>query len=133
MQALELLYTPTVSKTLSILSPIPKHLSPSSLSPPFLRSLSLSLPKPRLLSHCASRFPNTNQQAEEAFDKGELEDVGNEEADESDGEDLSAIDVDALEEEARDAAREYSSSLSRELIIGESGFSIPCVRFDLCV
>jgi len=129
MQALELLYTPTLSKTLSILSPIPKPLSPSFLSPPFLRSLSLSLslPKPRLLSQCVSRFPNTSQQAEKAFDKDELEEVGDEEADESDGDDFSAIDVDALEEEARDAAREYSSLLSRELRIGESGFSIPCV------
>jgi hypothetical protein len=127
MQALELLYTPTLSKTLSILSPIPKPLSTSFLSPPFLRSLSLSLPKPRLLSQCVSRFPNTSQQAEKAFDKDELEEVGDEEADESDGDDFSAIDVDALEEEARDAAREYSSSLSRELRIGESGFSIPCV------
>ncbi|XP_062171688.1 uncharacterized protein LOC133877417 isoform X2 [Alnus glutinosa] len=117
MQALELLYTPTLSKTLSILSPIPKPLSPSFLSPPFLRSLSLSLPKPRLLSHCVSRFPNSSQQAEKAFDKDELEEVGDEEADESDGDDFSAIDVDALEEEARDAAREYSSSLSRELRI----------------
>ncbi|KAE8037145.1 hypothetical protein FH972_009764 [Carpinus fangiana] len=117
MQALELLYTSTASKTLSILSPIPKLLSPSSLSPPFLRFLSLSRPKPRLLSHCVSPFPNTNKQAEEAFDKDDLEELGDEEPEESEGEDLSAIDVHALEEEARDAAREYSSSLSRELII----------------
>jgi hypothetical protein len=127
MQALELLHTSTASKTLSILSPIPKLLSPSSLCPPFLCSLSLSRPKPRLLSHCVSPFPNTNKQAEEAFDKDDLEELGEEEAEESEGEDLSAIDVHALEEEARDAAREYSSSLSRELIIGEPGFSILCV------
>jgi hypothetical protein len=48
-------------------------------------------------------------------------------AEEFEAENFTVINFHALEEEARDKAREYSSSLSRELRIGEPGFSIPCV------
>ena len=99
----------TLSKTLSLLSPIPIPKPPSLFSPIHL-SLSLSLPK-RSLPHHISRFSSTNQQQPKQNQNQ------NQDEEESDGED---IDVAALEEEARNAAREYSTSLSRQLTIGES-------------
>lgn len=100
----------TLSKTLSLLSPIPIPKPPSLFSPIHL-SLSLSLSK-RSLPHHISRFSSTNQQQQQPPKQNQ-----NQDEEESDGED---IDVAALEEEARNAAREYSTSLSRQLTIGES-------------
>ncbi|XP_035541382.1 uncharacterized protein LOC108998714 [Juglans regia] len=130
MVALELFHSSTLSKTLSLLSPLafPKTPLPPSLFPPTLRSLSLSplppsLPKRSFLPHCLSRFPHANQQQEEQvkeeLEEEELEEFGEdeEEGDESKGQDFSDVDVDALEEEARYAFLQYSSSLSRELRI----------------
>ncbi|XP_018830944.1 GTPase Der isoform X1 [Juglans regia] len=130
MVALELFHSSTLSKTLSLLSPLafPKPPLPPSLFPPTLRSLSLSplalsLPKRSFLPHCLSRFPHANQQQEEQvkeeLEEEELEEFGEdeEEGDESKGQDFSDVDVDALEEEARYAFLQYSSSLSRELRI----------------
>ena len=115
----------TLSKTLSLLSPIPIPKPPSLFSPIHL-SLSLSLSK-RSLPHHISRFSNTNQQQQPPKQNQNQ----NQDGEESDGED---IDVAALEEEARNAAREYSSSLSRQLTIGgsfdfEFEFSFP---FNFC-
>ena len=102
----------TLSKTLSLLSPIPIPKPPSLFSPIHL-SLSLSLSK-RSLPHHISRFSGTNQQQQQPPKQNQNQ---NQDEEESDGED---IDVAALEEEARNAAREYSTSLSRQLTIGES-------------
>lgn len=114
--------TTTLSKTLSLLSPIPIPIPkpPSRFSPIHL-SLSLSLSKRSLLHHI-SRFSSTNQQQPPPKQNQSQDE------EESDAED---IDVAALEEEARNAAREYSSSLSRHLTIGESFefFSFP---FNFC-
>ncbi|XP_040992488.1 GTPase Der isoform X2 [Juglans microcarpa x Juglans regia] len=130
MVALELFHSSALSKTLSLLSPLafPKSPLPPSLFPPTLRSLSLSplafsLPKRSFLPHCLSRSPHANQQQEEQgkeeLEEEELEEFGEdeEEGDESKGEDFSDVDVDALEEEARYAFLQYSSSLSNELRI----------------
>ncbi|KAK4564237.1 hypothetical protein RGQ29_006352 [Quercus rubra] len=99
----------TLSKTLSLLSPIPIPKPPSLFSPIHL-SLSLSLSK-RSLPHHISRFSGTNQQQQQPPKQNQNQ---NQDEEESDGED---IDVAALEEEARNAAREYSTSLSRQLTI----------------
>lgn len=135
MQALEL-FQSTFPRTICFRSPIPKPSyspSASSLFPAILRSfsLSLSLPKGFLLPHCSSRSPNAKrqqgEQGGEQFEEEEHHEFGEEEGIESDGEDYSAVDLDALEEEARDAVREYSSTLSRELRIGKPKFSVFCV------
>lgn len=118
--------TTTLSKTLSLLSPIPIPIpKPPSLFSPIHLSLSLSLSK-RSLPHHISRFSSTNQQQQQQPPEQNQNQSQDEE--ESDAED---IDVAALEEEARNAAREYSSSLSRHLTIGESFefFSFP---FNFC-
>ncbi|KAG6632468.1 GTPase Der isoform X1 [Carya illinoinensis] len=130
MEALELFHSSTLFKTLSLLSPLafPKPPLPPSLFPPTLRSLSLSpralsLPKRYFLPHCLSRSPHANLQQEEQgkveLEEEELEEFveDEEEGDESKGEDFSDVDVDALEEEARYASLQYSSSLSCELRI----------------
>ena len=83
----------------------------SSSSTTLSKTLSLSLSK-RSLPHHISRFSSTNQQQQQPPKQNQ-----NQDEEESDGED---IDVAALEEEARNAAREYSTSLSRQLTIGES-------------
>ncbi|KAK9221043.1 hypothetical protein WN944_009467 [Citrus x changshan-huyou] len=128
----------TLSSSISLLSAIPKlpFSSSSSSSFPILRSfspqlLSLSLhkhyPLPLPLTrHLRSLSPSNDAvsssnddafedspfEAEDEDDDAQYEDVD----DESDGQDF-GIDVDALEREAKDAVREYSSLLSRELII----------------
>ncbi|KAL9458739.1 hypothetical protein AB3S75_007581 [Citrus x aurantiifolia] len=127
----------TLSSSISLLSAIPKlPFSSSSSSFPILRSFSpqllslslhkhypLPLPLP-LTRHLRSLSPSNDavsssnddafedSQFEDEDDDAEYEDVD----DESDGQDF-GIDVDALEREAKDAIREYSSLLSRELII----------------
>ncbi|XP_050260612.1 uncharacterized protein LOC126705582 isoform X1 [Quercus robur] len=112
----------TLSKTLSLLSPIPIPKPPSFFSPIHLSlSLSLSLSK-RSLPHHISRFSSTNQQQQQQQPKQNQNQ--NQDGEESDGED---IDVAALEEEARNAAREYSSSLSHQLTI-EDEPNVPIQR-----
>lgn len=146
MESLELFHSSILSKTLSLLSPLafPKPPLPPSLFPPTLRSLSLSplalsLPKRSFLPHCFSRSPHANQQQEEQgkeeLEEEELEEFGEdeEEGDEAKGEDFSDVDVDALEEEARYAFHQYSSSLSRELRIGQSGIYVLCDLSMYCV
>lgn len=117
--------------SLSLLSPILKLSSSSSpilrpSSPPFV---SLSLHKRSYLYPLPLRALSSSNDAvsaandEEEFAEFEEEDGGFEEEEEevdddgSDGQDF-GFDVDALEREAKDAVREYSSSLSRELKIG---------------
>ena len=107
MQGVELFFY----SSLSLLSPFPKPPPPSFLFPPILLRSHLSLSKRSPIPHCISRFPNSKQHQPD--DDLQLEE-------ESDAEDYTRIDVDELEEEAKSAAREYSSSLSRQLIIGES-------------
>ncbi|KAK2641116.1 hypothetical protein Ddye_022879 [Dipteronia dyeriana] len=111
----ELLYPNTLS-----LHKLPFSFSPSislfspfrSLSPPIL-SLSLHR-KPPILPLFSSR------QSVAVEDDDELEEdvVDADDDDESDGH-AYAIDLHALEQEARHAAREYSTYLSRELIIDD--------------
>ncbi|KAK0603064.1 hypothetical protein LWI29_001029 [Acer saccharum] len=110
----ELLYPNTLS-----LHKLPFSFSPCScislfspfrsLSPPIL-SLSL-LRKPPILPLFSSR-QNGAVEDEDELEQDVVDD------DESDGH-AYAIDLDALEQEARHAAREYSTSLSRELIIDD--------------
>ncbi|KAJ4724266.1 GTPase Der [Melia azedarach] len=116
--------------SLSLFSPILKLSSSSSpilrpSSPPFV---SLSLHKRSYLYPLPLRALSSSNDAvsaandEEEFAEFEEEDGGFEEEEEevdddgSDGQDF-GFDVDALEREAKDAVREYSSSLSRELKI----------------
>ncbi|KAM4088217.1 hypothetical protein ACB094_07G054100 [Castanea mollissima] len=119
---LSLFYSSTssaaLSKTLSLLSPIPIPKPPSLFSPIHLSlSLSLSLSRSkRSLPHLISRFSSTNQQQQQPNQ--------NQDEEESDAEE---IDVAALEEEARNAARDYSSSLSRQLTI-EDEPNVPIQR-----
>ncbi|EOY32660.1 GTP-binding family protein [Theobroma cacao] len=105
------------SKSLTHLSPVP-GLSPfpllpirSAFSPPLLLSFSTlpSLPRCR----CSSA-PSPSPHEEEFQDLLELED---EEEEEEESDEDYALDVDALESEAKDAVRRYSSSLSRHLTI----------------
>ncbi|KAI7990545.1 GTPase Der [Camellia lanceoleosa] len=118
-----------LSKNLSLLSPISRA-PPSSLSPPpprfslFNHSYSLSVGTAnhhRLLNllHRVSQ-PSAGELAGEHDDAAEeLEDSsgGGDEEEEEVDDGTYAIDVEALEEEAREAVREYSLSLSRELRI----------------
>ncbi|KAK3205294.1 hypothetical protein Dsin_019340 [Dipteronia sinensis] len=109
----ELLYPNTLSlhKLPFSFSPCISLFSPfRSLSPPFL-SLSLHR-KPPILPLFSSRQNGAFE------DNDELEQDVVDADDESDGH-AYAIDLDALEQEARHAAREYSASLSRELIIDD--------------
>ena len=131
----------------SLLPPIPR-VSFSPLSPPpvfatsYSHSLSLALTLPHLhrqrtLPPCISWQTNTQfsddtgaSESEEFLEEEEEDD----EADDSDGgvdydddddddEEVAnrsySLDVDALEEEAKHAVREYSRFLSRQLSIGE--------------
>lgn len=136
--------TNATTRSLSLIYPIPnyKKLSFSSsalilrsLSLPFfshfphrqysLSSFPLPLPLP-LLSSSPSNAAVFDDGAEEEFeedlDDGQEYGDGNydedeDKGDESDGRN-NAFDVDALEREAKDAVREFSSSLSRQLTIG---------------
>ncbi|KAM3694385.1 hypothetical protein ACJW30_07G052700 [Castanea mollissima] len=121
---LSLFYSSTssaaLSKTLSLLSPIPIPIpKPPSLFSPIHLSLSLPLSK-RSLPHHISRFSSTNQQQQQP-NQNQNQDQDEEESDAED------IDVAALEEEARNAARDYSSSLSRQLTI-EDEPNVPIQR-----
>lgn len=132
----------TLSSSISLLSAIPKLPFSSSSSPfPILRSfspqlLSLSLhkhyPLPLPLTrHLRSLSPSNDAVSssnDDAFEDSPFEDEDDdakyEDVDaESDGQDF-GIDVDALEREAKDAVREYSSLLARELIIRKLLFFI---------
>ncbi|KAM3742196.1 hypothetical protein ACB098_07G052500 [Castanea mollissima] len=125
---LSLFYSSTssaaLSKTLSLLSPIPIPIpKPPSLFSPIHLSLSLSLSlsrSKRSLPHHISRFSSTNQQQQQP-NQNQNQDQDEEESDAED------IDVAALEEEARNAARDYSSSLSRQLTI-EDEPNVPIQR-----
>ncbi|WRX33060.1 GTP binding domain - like 10 [Theobroma cacao] len=105
------------SKSLTHLSPVP-GLSPfplppirSAFSPPLLLSFSTL---PSLLRCRCSSAPSPSPHEEEFQDLLELED---EEEEEEESDEDYALDVDALESEAKDAVRRYSSSLSRHLTI----------------
>ncbi|KAF7120006.1 hypothetical protein RHSIM_Rhsim13G0221900 [Rhododendron simsii] len=127
MSILDTSCSSSLSKTLSLLSPIPRPPPPrfslhrtSSHSHSHSHSLSLSLSaahRQRSLLRSLSRLRT-----------GEIEDSEEEEFEDSDGEgdgddddeeidDAFAIDVEKLEEEAKLVVREYSDSLSRELTI----------------
>lgn len=107
----------SLSKTLSLLSPI----SPTSSSlPPFS------------LSHRCHHFRRCNlsrsfclppavQLSTSREDEDEMVDIGGSEYEEEDdyAEDEDTLDVDSLEREAQLVVREFSDSLSRQLIIEE--------------
>lgn len=108
------------SKSLTHLSPVP-GLSPfpllpirSAFSPPLLLSFSTL---PSLLRCRCSSAPSPSPHEEKFQDLLEVED---EEEEEEESDEDYALDVDALESEAKDAVRRYSSSLSRHLTIGNS-------------
>ncbi|XP_024025257.1 uncharacterized protein LOC21398388 isoform X2 [Morus notabilis] len=122
MAALELFFLSTtpssspLSKSLSLLSPL---LRPSSfsLSPsrPSLVPFRKSFPSiPRCISSLSSDEFNENE--DEEYEEFEYEE---ESGDDPDGESYAMIDVDALEQEALDAVRDFSSSLSNQLKIDE--------------
>lgn len=119
-----------LSTTLSLLSPFPKpfyiSLSPCifSLYPVrpsllqnhlSLRNLSRFVP-PRTSREFNNGYEEEGEGEEVKEDEKELDDV--EASDESDSESYSMIDVDALEQEARNVVREFSSTLFDELRIG---------------
>ncbi|KAI5334397.1 hypothetical protein L3X38_024530 [Prunus dulcis] len=114
--------SPTLSKTLSLLSS-PFQI-PKSLSSPIPRASSLSLHTclpslPRFLSRLSTKDFNISitDDQEEDGEEEEEEEVG-ELVDESDGvDDLSTVDADDLEEDARYVVQEFSSSLSSQLRI----------------
>ncbi|KAL5567139.1 hypothetical protein UlMin_030303 [Ulmus minor] len=110
-----------LSKSLSLLSPFLRPSSLSlSLSPPLLRSLSLRTSNPsipRCVSGLSAEEFNDGDEEEELE---ELED--GEGVEDSDGESIAMIEVDQLEEEAREAVREFSSSLSQQLRIEDGKF-----------
>ncbi|VVA41092.1 PREDICTED: ribosome biogenesis GTPase, partial [Prunus dulcis] len=114
--------SPTLSKTLSLLSSpfqIPKSLS-SPIPRASLLSLHTCLPSlPRFLSRLSTKDFNISitDDQEEDGEEEEEEEVG-ELVDESDGvDDLSTVDADDLEEDARYVVQEFSSSLSSQLRI----------------
>lgn len=117
----------TLSKTLNLIFTIPstRPLSPPILPAPSRSNLPLSHHNSFLISRqifsrstprfCASEFSGSaNSEEEEGLE--EFEDKDDIDYSDSDNYD---VDVTALEEEAKDAVREYSSSLSRILRIGE--------------
>lgn len=106
----------TLSKTLSLLSP------PFPTSPILhLRTPSLSLPRassrlPRFLSRLsATDLDISLTDDDDDEQEGEL-------LDDSDG--AADFDVDALEEDALHTVRDFSSSLSKQLTIGASFYSL---------
>ncbi|XP_057483892.1 uncharacterized protein LOC130770429 isoform X1 [Actinidia eriantha] len=127
----------SLSKTLSLLSPIPSAPAPTSLSAPLRFSLynpslchSVSLCSADLHRH--RRLSLLRRASRQASGEGIGEHGSDEDGFEEDGEEIEdfdgideeddgdyGIDVEALEEEAKIAAREYSLSLSRELRIEE--------------
>lgn len=111
----------SLSKSLSLFAPKLRHssFSPSSRalspSPLYLRASLPSLPR------CASResADDSAEDDEEVSFEEELVLEDEAEAEEEGDEDFGAmIDVEALEAEAREVVREYSTSLSSQLIIG---------------
>ncbi|KDP22086.1 hypothetical protein JCGZ_25917 [Jatropha curcas] len=103
-----------------LFSPIPK-ICLSFLSPPLLTPLAFSLPNTSISLQTPRSYLSLSKLTAHKYEVEEFEDEEeNEETeiDKSDSEDY-AIDVDALEEEAEDAVREYSSSLSRQLRIDD--------------
>ena len=138
-RALFSLLPPIPRVSFSLLSPPPVFATSSSHS----LSLALTLPhlhRQRTLPPCISRQTNAQfsddtggSKSEEFLEEEEEEEEEEEdEADDSDGgvdyddddeEEVAnrsySLDVDALEEEAKQAVREYSRFLSRQLSIGE--------------
>lgn len=80
-----------------------------------LRNLSRFVP-PRTSREFNNGYEEEGEGEEVKEDEKELDDV--EASDESDSESYSMIDVDALEQEARNVVREFSSTLFDELRIG---------------
>uniref|UniRef100_A0A803QUF1 G domain-containing protein n=1 Tax=Cannabis sativa TaxID=3483 RepID=A0A803QUF1_CANSA len=116
---------PTTSTTsLCLLSPCPTRPFPFSLralTAPFLHlrpPLFLSTSLPRCTSKLAAVESNNDgyDDSEEDFEELEEEADG---AEHSESESDALIDVESLEKEAIDFVREFSSSLSKELIIEE--------------
>ncbi|KAI8526207.1 hypothetical protein RHMOL_Rhmol13G0291000 [Rhododendron molle] len=108
----------SLSKTLSLLSPIPRP-------PPPRFSLHNTSSHSHYLSLSAARRPRSLLRSLSRLRTGAVEDSEEEEFEDSDGDeeeeeiddDAFAIDVEKLEEEAKLVVREYSDSLSRELRI----------------
>nr|CAD1822343.1 unnamed protein product [Ananas comosus var. bracteatus] len=91
--------SPLSSSSSSSSTPLPKR-KPFALSPPPSAPSPLPLPPP--LSRSA------------ALRRGEIDEVDDDDGDEEE-EDMAQLDVESMEEEAMDVARDYSLSLSREL------------------
>lgn len=104
---------PTLSKTLSL------------LSSPFPTSPILHLRTPSLSLRRASRLPRFLSRLSAADLDVSLTDDDEQEAEHLDDSDGAAdFDVDALEEDALHTVRDFSSSLSKQLTIGASFYSL---------
>ncbi|GMN26359.1 hypothetical protein TIFTF001_001266 [Ficus carica] len=117
MAALELFFFSTTpsSKSLSLLSPLIRP-SSFSLSPPILRPLSPSRPLLLPLRNSSPPIPRcVSRLSSDEFNEDDEEFVEEFEEFDDDEEVAEDFDVDALEEEARDAVREFSSFLSDQL------------------
>ena len=134
------------SKTLTPRHSCPlHHRSPPAASAPRSRPLLLSFPAPArrsgagLRASAAQKISVDYQFDEEDDDEEEYEYDGEEEEEEwEEDEDEEAMDVEALEEEARGAAADLAKRLARELHIGEllAKFllcQLDCARFALKV
>ncbi|KAA8528092.1 hypothetical protein F0562_035039 [Nyssa sinensis] len=142
MSSLDLYTFPSLSRTLPLVAPISSlpAFPPTSFSSPTrfsLRNLPLSITNPgltqyrrdvsrRISRHTSGEFVGKDDSEEEEFqeDVEEVENSDSGDDDEHFDDESFAIDVEALEKEAKDAVREYSISLSRELKI-EDETNIP--------
>ncbi|XP_062084064.1 uncharacterized protein LOC133790439 [Humulus lupulus] len=117
---------PTTTTSLSLLSPCPTR--PSSLSlrtltpshPPFLQLRPTLRPISRCTSNLVANDFKNDEDDDPEDDFEELVEEDEEEADgaeDSESESDAMIDVESLEKEAIDVVREFSTSLSKELII----------------
>lgn len=109
----------TLHSQIPIHSSLPLHPIRSNFSPPLL------LPLSHTLCRCTSSpSPSPSPHQDDFLE--EEEEVEDEEEESSYG-----LDVDALESEAMEAVRRYTSSLSRQLIIGiSSHYSFFCSFFN---
>ncbi|MCD7466873.1 hypothetical protein HAX54_003917, partial [Datura stramonium] len=118
----------SLSRTLSLLSPISPTSSSPTTSLPSLPPFSLS----RRCHHqrrcnlsrsfclpAAVQLSSSREDEDEDEDKDEMVEIGGSEFEEEDeyAEDEDSLDVDSLEREAQLVLREFSDSLSRQLII----------------
>ncbi|OAY68222.1 hypothetical protein ACMD2_10426 [Ananas comosus] len=109
------LHAPLPPPPLSRLSPFTPS-PPPPPPPPLLRHYRRGSPSPSILLPpllLRSPFPRPLSRSA-ALRRGEIDEVDDDDGDEEE-EDMAQLDVESMEEEAMDVARDYSLSLSREL------------------